>query len=218
MSSLAIARQQSDTLLDLQKFKATPLAADPYDHLIVRGFVFAPAFEHIISDYPVIKDRGSFALDDLNYGPAFQQLLNELRSDAFRDVVAEKFQVNLTGKPTMITVRGRCGRKDGYIHTDTESKILSLLLYLNHSWEGEGGRLRLLRSKRIEDCAVEVPPDAGTLLIFRRSDHSFHGHKRHIGVRRVVQMNWVTDQKFVDYSYARHGWSSILKRFNPFDY
>ncbi len=147
---------------------------------------------------------------------AFAQLLEELQSDAFRDAVGEKFSVNLTGMPTMISVRGMCGAKDGRVHTDTESKILSLLLYMNPAWEKDGGRLRLLRSENIDDVATEVPPVAGTLLIFRRTDNSFHGHKQFIGLRKVVQLNWITDVKFADRNNARHRWSSFFKKLNPF--
>jgi len=215
LHSHAVMHAPETAMIDIAAFRSTHLSIDPFDHVIVPGFVRAAAFERIINDYPVIKDRGSFALDTLSYGPAFRQLLDELQGDAFRTAVAEKFSVDLEGKPTMITVRGRCGRKDGYVHTDTESKVLSLLLYMNHGWEDEGGRLRLLRSKDIDDVAAEVPPGAGTLLIFRRSDHSFHGHKKFTGTRRVIQLNWVTDQNFIDYNYTRHGWSAFIKNLMP---
>ena len=202
--------------LDLEKFAASPLVREPYDYIIVPGFLRAEALEPVLNDYPAISKRGSFALSTLNYGPAFRQLLEELQSDVFRDAVAKKFAVDLTGKPTMITVRGMCGTKDGSIHTDTESKILSLLLYMNPAWETDGGRLRLLRSRDIEDVAAEVPPVAGTLLIFRRAENSFHGHKPFAGPRKVVQLNWITDAKFAERNYARHRFSSFIKKLNPF--
>jgi hypothetical protein len=202
-------------LIDIEKFRATKLANDPYDYVIVPGFIRTQAFEPILKDYPAIKERGSFALSTLTYGPVFAQLLDELKGDAFRDAVAEKFSISLDGTPNMITVRGACGRKDGSIHTDTESKILSLLLYMNPSWETDGGRLRLLRSKNIDDVATEVPPVAGTLLIFRRCDHSWHGHKPFIGPRKVVQLNWITDAKFAERNDARHRWSSFFKKLWP---
>ncbi len=205
------------TMLDIKKFKTTGLSKDPYDYILVPNFLHPEAFVRSIEDYPVIDKRGSFALASLKYGPAFKQLISELQSNAFRDAVAEKFGVDLNGKPTMVTVRGMCSRRDGKIHTDTESKILSLLLYMNRSWEeNEGGRLRLLRSKNIDDVAMEVPPASGALLVFRRSDHSFHGHKPFAGTRRVIQLNWVTDQKFVDTNMKRHGLSALIKRLNPF--
>ena len=179
-------------LLDIAKFRATPLMREPYDYIIVPGFLKADAFQKIVQDYPDIKARGSFALSTLTWGPVFAQLLGELKSESFRDAVGEKFALDLSSTPTMITVRGMCGEKDGKIHTDTESKILSLLLYMNPGWEKDGGRLRLLKSRNIDDVAAEVPPEAGTLLIFRRCDHSFHGHKPFAGPRKVVQLNPLT--------------------------
>ncbi len=215
---MATPQTESQTpLIDIAKFKATPLVTNPYEYVIVEGFTPMPASEKIVQDYPEISKRGSFPLHTLKYGPAFEQLLEELKSDAFRDAVAEKFSVDLAGKPTVITVRGMCGTKDGNIHTDTESKIISLLLYMNLTWDqNDGGKLRLLRSPSMDDVAEEVSPAAGTLLVFKRSDHSYHGHKLHIGPRKVIQMNWVTNQSFVENSAKRHGFSAFLKNLNPF--
>jgi SM-20-related protein len=49
---------------------------------------------------------------------------------------------------------------------------------MNPSWENAGGRLRLLRSGTdLDDVILEVPPVEGTLLAFKRSYISWHGHK-----------------------------------------
>ena len=49
---------------------------------------------------------------------------------------------------------------------------------MNESWEEAGGRLRLLRSaNNLNDIIVEVPPVSGTLLAFKRSNNSWHGHE-----------------------------------------
>src|SRR5207302_5724927 len=125
----------------------------------------------------------------------------------------DKFGIDLSGRSTMITVRGRCGTRDGNIHTDSLSKIITVLIYLNPHWEQPGGRLRLLRSPQdIEDVILEVPPTEGTLVAFRRSDKSFHGHKLFIGPRRVIQFNWVTDQGFQRREILRHRVSAWLKQ------
>jgi hypothetical protein len=203
-------------LIDIDRFRATALVRAPFDYIIVPAFLRGEALEPILKDYPKIDKRGSFALSSLSYGPAFMQLLNELTGEAFRDAVAEKFSVDLTDVPKMISVRGMCGLKDGSIHTDTESKILSLLLYMNPAWETDGGRLRLLKSKNIEDVAAEVPPVAGTLLIFRRANNSFHGHKPFAGPRKVVQLNWIRHEKFAARNETRHRISSFFKKLNPF--
>lgn len=117
----------------------------------------------------------------------------------------------------MLTVRGRSDGKDGRIHTDSESKIVTLLLYLNRAWEQPEGRLRLLRSSDdIEDYVREIVPLAGTMLAFRRSASSFHGHRPHIGERRAVQLNWVTEAAVVRREFARHRWSARWKGLSRF--
>jgi len=74
-----------------------------------------------------------------------------------------------------------------------------------------GGRLRLLRTRNLDDVVVEVPPDYGMLVAFRRSSRSFHGHKPHFGERRVLQINWVSDASYVTHEERRHRRSAALK-------
>ena len=93
------------------------------------------------------------------------------------------------------------------------SKIITILIYMNPGWEGAGGRLRLLRSGAdLDDFVVEVPPEDGTLICFRRSDNSWHGHKPFNGPRRAIQMNWVNSQKVLRYETTRHRVSAVLKK------
>jgi hypothetical protein len=130
-----------------------------------------------------------------------------------RAAFEDKFGLDLGGRPTMLTVRGRCGTRDGNIHTDAASKIITVLIYMNPQWEDAGGRLRLLRSPTdIEDVLVEIPPIEGTLVAFRRSDNSWHGHKPFIGPRRVIQLNWVTNRRTKRREVFRHRVSAWLKK------
>lgn len=104
----------------------------------------------------------------------------------------------------MITIRAHSHKTDGNIHTDAPVKKGTALIYLNEEWDSAGGRLRLLRNPDdIEDYAAEVPPDSRTLLLFRRSDNSWHGHKPFVGPRRTVQINWVTDAAMASKRYRR---------------
>ena len=124
-----------------------------------------------------------------------------------------KFNIDLTTRPDMITVRGCCSEKDGKIHTDSETKIITILIYMNRAWESSGGRLRLLGSGTdLEDVILEVPPAGGTLLAFRRSNNSWHGHKPFSGPRRVIQFNWVTSEAVVRREQNRHRLSAWLKK------
>jgi hypothetical protein len=205
------------TLLDLNRLRAAPLRRDPFDFVIVDQFV--PAAEHaaLIADFPRLPGHGSYPLDLAGCGPAFARLAGELSGEELRRGIEDKFEIDLAGRPTMITVRGHSDGKDGRIHTDSATKLITLLLYLNPAWHEEGGRLRLLRGPDdLEDYAAEVSPLAGAMVAFRRSAASFHGHQTHRGQRRVLQLNWVTDAAVVRRETARHHWSARLKALNPF--
>ena len=200
-------------MLDLERFRATPLTRDPFDFLIVPGFVKDDERAAINQDYPDVARPGSFPLREVTYGPAFAKLIEEMRSDEFRKAFEEKFDIDLTNRPDMITVRGRCSEKDGKIHTDSETKIITILIYMNPAWESSGGRLRLLRSgNNLDDAIVEVPPTEGTLLAFRRGNNSWHGHKSFSGPRRVIQFNWVTSEAVVRREQNRHRFSAWMKK------
>lgn len=201
------------SMLDLERFRNTPLTNEPFEFLIVPEFVKPEARHAIDKDYPDVNRPGSFPLREVSYGPAFANLIEEMRSEAFRHAFEEKFNLDLTNRPDMITVRGRCSEKDGKIHTDSETKIITILIYMNSAWESSGGRLRLLRSaSNLEDVIVEVPPTEGTLLAFHRSNNSWHGHKPFSGPRRVIQFNWVTSEAVVRREQNRHRLSAFIKK------
>ena len=199
--------------LRLEAFQATPLQREPFPHLIVSGFIGPQALAAINADYPKISTSGSFPVDQVEFGPAFQTLLDELEGDAFREAFEEKFGLDLSGRPTVTTVRGRCDARDGKIHTDSTSKIITVLIYMNESWQDTGGRLRLLRSAdNLDDIIAEVPPVAGTLLAFKRSDNSWHGHEPFAGERRVIQFNWLMSEGNRQIAMLRHHTSAAFKR------
>jgi SM-20-related protein len=199
------------SIFDLAAFDSAPLTREPFEYVIVPGFVRSGELAALNRDFPRIGRPGSFPPGELDFGPKFQAMLDEFAGDPMRDAFARKFNVDLSGRPLMATVRGRCQQKDGRIHTDTKSKIITVLIYLNPQWEESGGRLRLLRGNDIEDYIAEVPPDEGTLLAFKRSEASFHGHKPFVGERRVIQFNWVTDSGTVWRENLRHRLSAWFK-------
>ena len=201
------------SVLDLAAFRATPLVREPFEYLVLPNFVRPEARVAINAQFPQIDSPGSFPIEELTYGPAFRSLVGELFGIEMRDAFQEKFGIDLAERPTMLTVRGRCGTRDGNIHTDSANKIITVLVYLNSDWQGSGGCLRLLRSAtNLEDVIVEVPPIDGTLLAFRRSDNSFHGHLPFIGPRRVIQLNWLTGRYVHRVENLRHRASAWIKR------
>jgi hypothetical protein len=205
------------TLLDIDALRATPLKTDPYEYFVVPNFIRASEFGKVVADFPRIDSTGSIPPSELDIKGSFEALLRELEGPEFRKAIEEKFDLDLSSRPTMITVRGNCARSNGKIHTDTESKIITVLLYMNQEWDKDGGRLRILRSATdLNDAAEEVSPNGGTLLVFKRSDTSWHGHEPFEGPRRAIQLNWVTDDEVVAHEQRRHRFTMFLKRLNPF--
>ena len=164
-----------------------------------------------------VPGPGSHPLSELTIDGHFKGLLDELNGPEFRHAIEDKFGIDLLSRPTMFTVRGECRASDGKIHTDSATKLITVLLYMNEKWDKDGGRLRILRNGTdLDDYAEEVPPHGGTLLVFRRSENSWHGHQPFDGPRRAIQMNWVTDKSVVAREQGRHRISSTIKKLNPF--
>lgn len=209
--------RSSMQFLDFGLIRAARLQTEPFPYFVVPGCIPAAARTALSADFPPIEKVGSFPVASLHYGPGFAAFLKELEGPAFREAIAGKLGIALEGRPTMITVRGQSGARDGNIHADSKTKLVTVLIYMNEGWEAPGGRLRLLRSPdNLNDMVAEVPPDAGTLLAFLVTPHSWHGHAPAFGPRRVVQLNWVTDESVVRREQARHGFSAKVKRLFAF--
>jgi len=201
------------SVIDKAVLREAPVQSDPFDHVIAPGLVCGEHLAAVHRDFPKMDSPGSVPLLVLKYGPTFGELIESLRSSESEQIFSEKFNLDLKGCPTMVTVRGRCRARDGRIHTDSTEKIVTVLLYLNPTWEDQGGRLRLFRQPDdIEDFQAEVPPDEGTLLAFKCSPNAWHGHKSFEGERRVIQLNWVTDKRYVKREQRRHKVSKFFKR------
>ena len=180
--------------LDIEKFRNADCQVDPFQFTIVPEFLSVERVKEVNADFPGIEKAGNFPIQDLAYGPHFKAFIEEIKSSAFREAIEGKFDVDLRGLDHLVSIRAFSHKTDGNIHTDAPAKIMTALIYLNEDWSSTGGRLRLLRNANdIDDYVAEVPPVSGTLLLFKRSDNSWHGHKPFVGPRRTVQINWVTD-------------------------
>ena len=120
--------------------------------------------------------------------------------------------MDLRDRPPMLTVRGRTGKKDGRIHTDSKSKLVTVLLYLNRGWSAPEGRLRLLYNDHdLTRYAAEISPDAGRCLIFKVTPNCWHGHEPFDGERRTIQLNYVASEEARERDLKRHRFSAFLK-------
>lgn len=201
--------------VDRQKLVQTAAGDSPFPHLLCSNFIRADKLADIHRDFPAPPDAGSFPLSSLQYGRAFAELTDEIRSPEITEILAEKLRAPIVGRPTMITVRGFCRETDGKIHLDSGGKLVTVLLYLNRDWRGDeiGGRLRLLRSGGdLNDYFLETPPEGGALLAFRCDQNAWHGHLPFAGERRAIQLNWVVSDAYRRRESARHFISATAKK------
>lgn len=198
--------------LNIDLLQKADLRTDPFEYTIVPGFLPPETLKEVTQSYPSLKG-GSYPLDSVDVPPAVQSLIEQMDGPAFERAIEEKFDVALKGQPKMYSLRGYCRGTDGKIHTDSKDKIITVLLYLNEEWKHEGGKLRMLRGGAdLEDFSEEVPPDNGTLLVFKRSEKSWHGHGPFEGRRCSIQMNWMVSEGARGFHKLRHSISATMKK------
>jgi len=203
-------------LFDYDALRAARVSPDPFPHLLLRNFLPAETLQAVVADLPALNRRGSFPPSSFKAGPMARAAMDELQGVTLKDIVAEKFGLDLSDAPTMLTLRGRTEATDGKIHRDSVSKRVTILLYLNPSnadWAGHAGCLRLLRRPdELEDYAVEVPPVDGTLLVFPNGPTTWHGHHPFTGRRYTIQLNYMTTDAKARTELMRHRFSAFVKR------
>lgn len=206
------------SILNFEKMQSVPGRHTPYSHVLAEAIVPDDARKDLRQDFPDISRAGFFPLSEMKVEGAFAKLIDDMSSDAFAEILGEKLGIELKDKPRLITVRKWSASKDGRIHNDGEAKIATALIYLNEDWGDSGeGCFRVLNGpKKMDDFACEAPPIFGTLIAFKRSDNSWHGHPPFAGERRVVQMAYVRSQADVERKARRGRLSLFLKKLNPF--
>ncbi|MDE2221463.1 MAG: 2OG-Fe(II) oxygenase [Candidatus Omnitrophica bacterium] len=192
---------------------AAPLKKDPYDFCFING-VLSPDFKkEVLADSPAIPDRGSYALGALRYGPKFAACMQDLLSVRFRRLVEKKFDIDLSHRPACIVMMGNTAGhyNEGYAHTDSKHKIITVLVGFTDEWPYEKGQLRVLRSSDREDYAFQFKPEYGNMLMFRVCNHSWHGFVPQKGVRMSVQLCYVDSEWYARREHVRHVWSAFAK-------
>jgi SM-20-related protein len=202
--------------LDYKKFSDTPVCENPFPHLVVPGFVPPDSLRDVLAALPPLRRRGSFPPASVRLRPAARELIQQMEGEQLRALIAARFRIDLAGAPTMLTLRGWTSDRDGRIHCDSIAKRVTVLLYLNPETEAFGrqeGCLRLLRGPDdLEDYAVEVPPVNGTLLVFPNGASAWHGHRRFVGQRYSIQLNYMTTDGKARSELRRHQLSAFVKR------
>ena len=198
-------------ILDAAALTAVTANTEPYPYFAVEKAILPQYIAGIMADFPDIESGGSHTLEGLSAGPAFNALIDELNGPAFRQCISEKLAMDLHELPMIVTLRAHSRAKDGRVHTDSKSKIATILIYFNDDWTAETGRLRVLNSNNMDDMVAEISPNAGSLFAFKVTDNCWHGYPAYEGVRRSIQINFVADAAAVQKHHHRHGFTAKLK-------
>ena len=127
-----------------------------------------PSCVALAKDFPDIKSGGSIPPSSINLEESIKKLISDLESEEMKAILEEKLNVDLSNSEIVTTLRGFSRKKDGKIHTDSKSKIITLLLYLNESWEYETGKLRMLKNEEnLDDFIKEIPATLGSVVAFK---------------------------------------------------
>lgn len=203
-------------MLDFEHLISAEVHKTPYTHLVAREVISPRQAEQIRRDFPDLDEPGFLVLEPGAGKGAFRELVDDLMSARLAEILSDKLEMELAGLPRMVTVLSRSHPGMGRIHTDSESKLCTMLIYLNAAWEGAEGAIRVLNGSRdIGDYAREIPPLQGNVFAFRRSDSSWHGHLPFTGVRHVVQTTFLKDTAELERKLQRGRLQRFLKRFNP---
>ena len=188
-------------LLDAQNLSRSDTigSLEPFAYLLARAQLADERKAELARDFPNYPSAGFFPHEQADCGPSINQLIEELSSPAIADAIGLRLGVeNLSGFPTLVTICRSLNRRHGTIHTDSRSKVVTALLYLNEDWpDTSDGCLRFLkRADSIEDLVTgEIKPLYGNLVAFRRSENSYNGHLPYEGERRVIQIAWLTSDE-----------------------
>ena len=200
--------------LDLKEINQSRVKDDYFPYFTVHKSLYENInSSSLVDDFPDISEGGSFPVN-LNTGQKIKNLIKELEGPEFKQLLEEKFEVNLNNKPVVTTLRGYSRLKDGKIHTDSSTKIITVLLYLNKDWNQNEGHLRLLKnSENLEDFIEEVPCTFGSMVAFQVTENCWHGFEPYEGKRLSLQLNYISSES-LGLHILRHRISAFFKKLN----
>lgn len=214
MDTVTDAPRAGLKMLNLDAVKAGKVSTEPYRYVICENVLTADNATAIRRDFPQTTSVGFLNSTDLTREGAYAALLDDLESPELAAVLSEKLDLDLSNAGRLITVRRWSRKTDGRIHTDSERKISTFLVYLNETWSAaDSGAFRVLRGEKdFEDYVAEVPPIQGHAVGFKRAAHSWHGHKPFEGERLVVQLTYLQSAEAADHKRRAAGIQGFVKK------
>jgi hypothetical protein len=202
-------------LLRPDQLDAANVREAPFPLLVARDLLDPSTASALDSDFPRYRGAGYFPHEAEDCGQAVNALVAELTAPEFSDALGARLGIDrLSQYPPLVTLCRSLNLRHGSIHTDSQSKVASALLYLNAQWpDMQRGCLRFLTDAHDIDALLvpEIPPIFGNLVAFRRTENSFHGHLPFEGERHVIQVAWLVDESARDRKTRRGRMSRFVK-------
>lgn len=200
-------------MLDLNQIRVARVRQAPFPYFVVNEAIAAAEASQVADAFPLVNRPGAVDVNETEYGAPFGALLDELRSERFRQLVGEKLEVDLADRDTIINVRAQTRLTDGNIHTDTPSKLVTVLLYFNEPGQAAETGLRILNNgKDIDNYVEEIPPALGTMVAFKVTPNCWHGHQPFVGERHSLQLNYLSGIKTIGKHQLAHRLVGRMKR------
>ncbi len=79
-------------MINLQALRDAELHTDPFDYLVVPGFLSPGILARVNADYPPIETAANHELENLQYGPAFARADGGAARPGFRHVTGRAFR------------------------------------------------------------------------------------------------------------------------------
>ena len=200
-------------MLNFELIKKAEINSEFYPFFTVQDvFINKQDHKKIAADFPNLNKGGSFPSSSVSYGESIQSLLDCLEGDQMRNILENKFGIDLKDKPVVSTFRGYSRIKDGKIHSDSKTKIITVLLYLNEKWDESNGLLRMLREENnIDNYITEIPASMGSMVAFKVTNNCWHGFIPYEGKRCSIQLNYLYKEALSQHK-IRHKLSSLFKK------
>lgn len=194
----------------------TTVQQQPFPFMMAHGQLPDEVRDDLDRDFPRYASAGFFPYDPADCGPSVNALIDNMTAPAFARAIGERLGVDhLEQYPTLVTLCRLLNKRHGTIHTDSKSKVVTALIYLNPQWpDTSDGCLRFLHSIDDIDSVVvpELAPLYGEFAVFKRCENSFHGHLPYEGERRVIQVAWLTSEEEKQRKTRRGKFSRAFKK------
>jgi FkbM family methyltransferase len=202
-------------LIRYKSFQDSPVINEPFDYMFVEDVFPDGVYSKILKEIDKVpyiaieKSRNLKGYPERFTGNLstkyFKELKQELLSGKLKNLICEKFNLEGEFKEDLLLIHDKIGYKIPP-HTDTPKKVISALFYLpkDDSAIEEGTTLYVPKKENFvcekgihynfEDFTEirTLPYTPNSVLIFKRTDNSFHGvtPSKHERTVLLYNLNW----------------------------